>query len=85
MEKRIKCICKFMFGADLRRIPYTGTDGKGLTVFIVEGEILNTLNKNIFNAKPIDKIVKLPKQKGSSFYNHSMEAVKKALDEAHYK
>lgn len=74
-----------MFGADLRRIPYTGTDEKGLTVFIVEGEILNTLNKNIFNAKPIDKIVKLPKQKGSSFYNHSMEAVKKALDEAHYK
>ena len=64
---------------------YTGTDGKGMTAFIVEGEFLNTFNKTVLNAKPIDKIVKLPKQKGSSFYNHSMEAVKKALDEAHYK
>lgn len=56
-----------------------------MTAFIVEGEFLNTFNKTVLNAKPIDKIVKLPKQKGNSFYNHSMEAVKKALYEAHYK
>lgn len=45
---------------------------------MVSCKALNTI------AKPIDKIVKLPKQKGNSFYNHSMEAVKKALYEAHY-
>ena len=33
----------------------------------------------------IRQVVKLPKQKGDSIDNHSMEAVKKALDEAHYK
>ena len=58
---------------------YTGKYGKGMTAFIVEGEFLNTFNKTVLIAKPIDKIVKLPKQKGNSFYNHSMEAVKKSI------
>ena len=76
-------INSFAYGLDVSK--YTGKYGKGMTAFIVEGEFLNTFNKTVLNAKPIDKIVKLPKQKGNSFYNHSMEAVKKALYEAHYK
>ena len=69
---------------DLDISNYTGTDGKGMTAFIVEGEALNTFNTEVLRAQPIDKVVKLPKQKGDSIDNHSMEAVKKALDEAHY-
>ena len=75
-------INSFAYGLDVSK--YTGKYGKGMTAFIVEGEFLNTFNKTVLIAKPIDKIVKLPKQKGNSFYNHSMEAVKKALYEAHY-
>ena len=75
-------INSFAYGLDVSK--YTGKYGRGMTAFIVEGEFLNTFNKTVLIAKPIDKIVKLPKQKGNSFYNHSMEAVKKALYEAHY-
>ena len=69
------------YGLDVGK--YTGADSHGMTVFVVEGEILSKLN-NFLGARPIDKLVKLPRQKGSSVYNHSMEAVKKALDEANY-
>lgn len=49
---------------------YTGLDGKGMTAFIIRGELLNTVNQNVLGA--MDKIVMLSKPKGNSIYNHTM-------------
>lgn len=55
----------------------------GMTVYVVEGEFLNSLNK-ILGARPIDKFILLPKQKGGPFDNHSMKSVLKALEPKEY-
>jgi hypothetical protein len=60
----------------LKSLEYTAI----MTAFIVKGEVIN----NVFDpvSKPIDKVIFLPRQSWwNPIYNHSMEAVKKALKE----
>jgi RHS repeat-associated protein len=59
---------------------YTGTDSNGMTVYVVKGDALNSLNKAL-NSKAIDKIIYLPSQSSNPITNHSIETVIKALQE----
>ena len=53
-----------------------------MTAYIVEGEILNTLLG--WASSPIDEVVYFPNQDGSWIEDHSMSAVRKALEQEGY-
>lgn len=60
---------------DLDVSKYTGD----MTAYIVKGDILNIVFGPI--SRPIDQLVYLPSQSWNLIDNHSMNAVKKAIDE----
>ena len=59
---------------------YTGADENGMTAFIVKGDALNTFLNN-WLAKPIDKVVYLPRQSLNPITNHGLDAIIQALRE----
>ena len=48
-----------LYGLDSKK--YTGADENGMTVYIVQGEFLNYINRAM-GATPIDKVIYLPQQ-----------------------
>ena len=64
------------------------TNGRqGITVYVVEGEFLDSLNKNILKAKTIDTCISIPHQnnKDKSFYRHKISHMIKDLINEGYK
>lgn len=59
---------------------YEGKNGKGMTAFIVKGDMLDRFVNPLFFAKPIDKVVYLPQQSSNPLTNHGIDAVIKALN-----
>jgi len=66
------------YGLDTKS--YTGINNKGMTAYIVKGDVLNTF-VNSWLAKPIDKAVYLPKQSNNPVTNHVLGSVIKGLQE----
>jgi RHS repeat-associated protein len=66
------------YGLDAKS--YKGADERGMTAFVVKGDMLNSFINQFF-AKPIDKVVYLPQQSKNPVTNHLSHTMIKALQQ----